>query len=151
MSRLLGLYPRAWRRRYGEELLSLIAVRPPNARDQLDLVLGAIDAHLHPELVTPEPSADRPMRDITPNDLQIARRLGVGAMFGAIAWLAAWAIGANGPIVYDASGSYRDGAAARRVDRARAGGSSGRPAEPLESDPGEAGERVQLDLQGRRA
>ena len=115
MSRLLALYPRAWRRRYGEELLSLIAVRPPNARDQVDLVLGAIDAHIHPELVTPEPSADRPMRDINPNDLQIARRLGVGAMFGAIAWLAAWAIGANGPIVYDAGGSYRDGAAALPV------------------------------------
>ena len=115
MSRLLALYPRAWRRRYCEELLSLIAVRPPNARDQLDLVLGAIDAHLHPELVTLEPSAGRPMRDVTPDDLRIARRLGVGAMFGAIAWLAAWVIAANGPIVYDPGGSYRDGAAALPV------------------------------------
>jgi hypothetical protein len=115
MSRLLALYPRAWRRRYGDELLSLIAIRPPNARDQLDLVLGAIDAHLHPELVTPEPSAGRPMRDVNPNDLRIARRLGVGTMFGATAWLAAWAIAANGPIVYDPGGSYRDGAAALPV------------------------------------
>jgi len=115
MSRLLALYPRAWRRRYGDELRSLAAARPINARDRLDLVLGAIDAHVHPELVTLEPSAGRPMRDVTPNDLRIARRLGVGAMFGAIAWLAAWAIAANGPIVYDPGGSYRDGAAALPV------------------------------------
>jgi hypothetical protein len=115
MSRLLALYPRAWRRRYGEELLSLIAVRPPNAGDRLDLVLGAIDAHLHPYLVTPEPPAGRPMRDISPGDLRIARRLGVGAMLGGIAWLAAWVIAANGPIVYDPGGSYRDGAAALPV------------------------------------
>ena len=115
MSRLLGLYPRAWRRRYGEELRSLTAARPMNARDWLDLVLGAIDAHLHPELVTSEPSAGQPMRDLTPDDLRIARRLGAGAMFGAVAWLAAWVIAANGPIVYDPGGSYRDGAAALPV------------------------------------
>jgi len=115
MSRLLQLYPRAWRQRYGEELQSLIAARPPNARDRLDLVLGAIDAHLHPELVTSEQTAARPMRDLTPSDLRIARRLGVGAMLGAVAWLAAWAIAANGPIVYDRGGSYRDGAAALPV------------------------------------
>jgi hypothetical protein len=36
-------------------------------------------------------------------------------MFGATAWLAAWAIAANGPIVYDPGGSYRDGAAALPV------------------------------------
>jgi hypothetical protein len=55
------------------------------------------------------------MRDLNAGDLRIARRLGVGAMLGAIAWLAAWLIAANGPIVHDPGGSYRDGAAALPV------------------------------------
>ena len=46
--RLLRLYPGAWRRRYGHELAILLEDRPPTARDRVDLVRGAIDAHLHP-------------------------------------------------------------------------------------------------------
>lgn len=115
MSGLIRLYPRAWRRRYGDELQSLVAARPLNASDRLDLVLGAVDAHLHPELVTREPSPDVPMRDIISGDLLIARRLGIGAMLGAFAWTAVWVIAANGPIVQDAGGAYRDGGAALPV------------------------------------
>lgn len=47
MSRLVRLYPAAWRARYGEELAALLEDRPPGPFDVLDLVLGAIDAHLH--------------------------------------------------------------------------------------------------------
>ena len=44
----LGLYPLAWRRRYGKELVGLIEETPPSLRGSLDLLRGAADAHLHP-------------------------------------------------------------------------------------------------------
>jgi hypothetical protein len=54
MTRLVRLYPRAWRERYEAEFLALLAERPPSTRDTLDTVGGAIDAHLHPQLAGPE-------------------------------------------------------------------------------------------------
>jgi hypothetical protein len=48
VSALLRLYPRAWRARYGEEMLALLDDRPHGARDRVDLVRGALDAWLHP-------------------------------------------------------------------------------------------------------
>jgi hypothetical protein len=45
---LVGLYPRAWRVRYGPEMLALLEDRPPSARDGIDLLRGALDAHIHP-------------------------------------------------------------------------------------------------------
>lgn len=51
MSRLLRLYPAAWRERYEPELLGLLHDRPVRLRGSVDVVLGAIDAHLHPELI----------------------------------------------------------------------------------------------------
>jgi hypothetical protein len=50
---LLNLYPATWRRRYGEELEELIGKRPLTVSLALDLARGALDAHLHPELVQP--------------------------------------------------------------------------------------------------
>lgn len=47
MSRLVRLYPAAWRSRYGDELAALLEDRPPGPFDVADLLLGAIDAHLH--------------------------------------------------------------------------------------------------------
>lgn len=44
-ARLLRLYPAAWRARYGDEMLALLADRRPGLRDRLDLVRGAWDAH----------------------------------------------------------------------------------------------------------
>jgi hypothetical protein len=53
---LIRLYPSAWRERYGAELADLMAARPPSPRDRLDVVRGALDAHLHPQLAdSPEP------------------------------------------------------------------------------------------------
>ena len=43
---LLKLYPRAWRDRYGDELQALLTDRPPKLRECVDLVRGAVDAHL---------------------------------------------------------------------------------------------------------
>ena len=48
MDRLLLLYPRPWQARYGAEVTALLAESPPDLRDRLDLVKGALDAHLHP-------------------------------------------------------------------------------------------------------
>jgi hypothetical protein len=50
--RLLALYPHRWRARYEPEMLALLADRPPTWRDRIDLVRGALDAHLHPERVS---------------------------------------------------------------------------------------------------
>lgn len=47
---LLRLYPTAWRERYGDEFAELLAVRPPSVRDRFDIVAGAIDARLHPQV-----------------------------------------------------------------------------------------------------
>jgi hypothetical protein len=44
----VGLYPRAWRDRYGEELQAVLEVERVGFRTRLDLLRGALDAHLHP-------------------------------------------------------------------------------------------------------
>ena len=47
-ARWLRLYPRDWRERYAGELLEAIDARPFDRRARLDLVRGALDAHLNP-------------------------------------------------------------------------------------------------------
>src|SRR5262249_15784961 len=49
---LLRLYPRLWRRRYEDDMLALVEVRPLSLFHSVDLLLGAIDAHLHPQFGT---------------------------------------------------------------------------------------------------
>jgi hypothetical protein len=46
---LLWLYPRRWRRRYGDEFLALVEERGFSAALVLDVLRGALDAWLHPE------------------------------------------------------------------------------------------------------
>ena len=50
MSSLLRLYPQAWRERYGDELLALLQDRPASVTDYFDLIRGALDARLHPQV-----------------------------------------------------------------------------------------------------
>lgn len=45
---LLSLYPRAWQRRYGDEVAEMLAGRGFSLRTAVDLVAGAIDVWLHP-------------------------------------------------------------------------------------------------------
>jgi hypothetical protein len=59
MTWLLYLYPPRWRRRYGAELGDLIAARPFSIGGALDLLAGAIDAWIHPELVAPATSESK--------------------------------------------------------------------------------------------
>ncbi len=44
---LLHLYPARWRARYGDEFATLLGERPLSPFDVADVLLGAIDAHLH--------------------------------------------------------------------------------------------------------
>jgi hypothetical protein len=48
VSRLVRLYPQAWRDRYEDEFTALLEERPPTPGDVLDTIRGALDAHLHP-------------------------------------------------------------------------------------------------------
>jgi hypothetical protein len=43
---LLQLYPRRWRERYGEEFELVLRTSPPGVRTVLDVVRGALDAHV---------------------------------------------------------------------------------------------------------
>jgi hypothetical protein len=56
MSRLISLYPTRWRARYEDEPRDALSVRPMTVRDRVDLVRGALDAWLHPELSPPHPA-----------------------------------------------------------------------------------------------
>jgi hypothetical protein len=44
---LLRLYPAGWRSRYGDEFAALLAEQPLGPFDVADVLLGALDAHLH--------------------------------------------------------------------------------------------------------
>ena len=44
---LLRLYPARWRTRYGDEFTALLGERPLGPFDVADVLLGALDAHLH--------------------------------------------------------------------------------------------------------
>lgn len=48
--RLLRLYPRAWRDRYGDEFLEMVGSEPLQLQQVIDIVSGAIDAWLSPDV-----------------------------------------------------------------------------------------------------
>jgi hypothetical protein len=60
MSVLVRLYPRPWRDRYGDELEALLEARPPSLRDRFDVVRGAIDARLDPQVGDTGPAVREP-------------------------------------------------------------------------------------------
>jgi hypothetical protein len=94
MSKLLHLYPRSWRDRYAEEFVALLSERPPSLADRLDIVRGAIDARLQPQLQGPDRLPDR---------YGFSTLAGFGLLVGAAM------IMANGPVRYDEYGTYREG------------------------------------------
>jgi hypothetical protein len=59
MTRLVRLYPRPWRDRYEAELIDLLEQRPPSPGDAIDLIRGAVDAHIHPQAERPMPWTHR--------------------------------------------------------------------------------------------
>jgi hypothetical protein len=55
VTRLVALYPRDWRERYGDELEETLDEDGLGLRSRLDVLRGAIDAHLHPAAPSPIP------------------------------------------------------------------------------------------------
>ncbi|HVA86560.1 MAG TPA: arylsulfotransferase family protein [Candidatus Saccharimonadales bacterium] len=87
----LGLYPRAWRDRYGDELSAFLDEHRVSPATLVDLSRGAIDAHRHPELLRRE--TDVMSQDPSPEKRFTRRRLLIAAGGGAIGVVAAGIIG----------------------------------------------------------
>jgi hypothetical protein len=51
MTWLLNLYPRRWRRRYGEEFRALLGAQPFSIGAMIDVISGAIDAWIYPQMM----------------------------------------------------------------------------------------------------
>lgn len=49
MRRLILFYPREWRRRYGAEMEAFLSQTRLGRREVVDLLRGALDAHVHPQ------------------------------------------------------------------------------------------------------
>ena len=97
MNRLLALYPEGWRARYGDEFLALLEDRPPSLLERLDIVRGALDAHVNPQI---------------PGRARVSDRAGFAAIVGFVLFYVALAVMLNGPEHVDEYGTYRDGSAA---------------------------------------
>jgi len=85
MRRLIRLYPAAWRQRYGDEMETLLEERPLGPFDLVDLLLGALDAHLHLRGLG-HPSEHE--KGITMS----LRTAGIAAIVGGSFWGLTWAI-----------------------------------------------------------
>jgi len=85
MKRILRLYPSAWRERYRDEMESILDERPPGPFEMADLLLGALDAHLHRRGLG-NPSEHRKG---TTMSLRIA---GIAAIIGGALWGLTWLI-----------------------------------------------------------
>jgi hypothetical protein len=108
MTRLVALYPQAWRDRYEDEFLALMADRPPDAIDRVDIVRGALDARLHPPGVG-EPGPEDPLPYNGPWSVG---RAGAITLVGGFLWLATILIALQGPIRRESWGTYRDASSA---------------------------------------
>jgi hypothetical protein len=82
MNAILRLYPRAWRERYGDEVEALLDEHPASLLDQLDLIRGALDARLHPQV----PGTDVAPEQEIPMDRKL---LGILAAIGGLVWIGA--------------------------------------------------------------
>jgi hypothetical protein len=51
---LLRVYPPAWRQRYQEEMLALLEEHQVTRRTRVDLLLGALDAWMNPQVMGPK-------------------------------------------------------------------------------------------------
>ena len=58
---LLKLYPRPWRARYGGELAAILAAQQPSFGLAIDLIAGALDARLQPQVRTTATKGDATM------------------------------------------------------------------------------------------
>ena len=77
MTWLLKLYPRAWRQRYGAELEELVASQPRSLQLVIDLLGGAVDARLKPQMAARQP--DNALADDRGGSEMLTRMLVCGA------------------------------------------------------------------------
>ena len=67
--RLIRLYPRAWRHRYGAEFLEMIGSDALHAQQVIDIAMGAVDAWLSADVrrsaasPSPAPAIRAPLKD----------------------------------------------------------------------------------------
>ncbi|MEO5885182.1 MAG: hypothetical protein ABIQ58_06675, partial [Candidatus Limnocylindrales bacterium] len=78
MNLLVRLYPQTWRDRYETEFQGILEARPPSARDRVDIVRGAIDARLHPEVPG---SPERPRLAMQSAHLAAGATIAAGAIW----------------------------------------------------------------------
>jgi hypothetical protein len=82
---LIRLYPRSWRERYGAEFEALLEERPLGPFDAADVLLAALDAHLHLRGATGAAKSGRSL-------LMSMRIGGFAAVLGGALWLAGFLI-----------------------------------------------------------
>jgi hypothetical protein len=82
MSRLVRLYPRAWRDRYEAEFQALLEERPLTLGDRVDIVRGALDARVHPNL---DGTAPTPWTHRLPGLLALAAGLAWSGLYLSVA------------------------------------------------------------------
>ncbi len=82
---LLRLYPARWRERYGDEFAAVLESRPLGPFDVADVLLGALDAHLH---VRGLGAASERRKGFTMS-LRIG---GYAAIVGAVLWIVGLAV-----------------------------------------------------------
>lgn len=109
MRALLALYPRAWRRRYAAEFAALLDEQRPSPGLVLDVVLGAIDAHLDPQLADEgETSLRRRMKDVVMKSLRSSTALTVAAVAASVGGLILAGVAAATAVRPEGwSGAYR--------------------------------------------
>lgn len=109
MRALLALYPRAWRRRYAAEFAALLEEQRPSPGLVLDVVLGAIDAHLDPQLADEgETSLRRRMKDVVMKSLRSSTALTVAAVAASVGGLILAGVAAATAVRPEGwSGAYR--------------------------------------------
>ena len=94
ISALVRLYPRAWRQRYGPEMRELLAAEKPSLRTFADLIAGAVDARINPQLTL----AEQTSRKERENQMVKAFRgapagVSVGDQWRSGAWLIGGSLG----------------------------------------------------------
>src|SRR5690242_15287356 len=75
MKWLLQLYPARWRERYGEEFSAVLASQRASVGIVLDLLGGAIDAHLYPQI---QNSNSKPIKEEDTMTLLMLHRCSAG-------------------------------------------------------------------------
>src|SRR5215472_14205565 len=89
---MLRLYPRAWRKRYGEEMLALLEQHSITFWTVIDLFLGALDARLDPYYHSQRPLIPR----LPARGLQSSWNLMLTAFIGFWLTLILWLSGGSG-------------------------------------------------------